>query len=97
MPKKQISEIKKLARSKLKQISTTSDQALAEVSMLIPIAEINFSKRTSGVLKQHNVKFVSDLKNLDLGQLKKNPTIGKQQLLEVQRLAFDYGIKLNLN
>ena len=60
------------------------------------VKDAGFSARTLSILTNLNVKMMIDIKFLDIEDLRKNSNIGKNQLLEIQRIANQNGINFKL-
>ena len=49
------------------------------------------------ILKKHKVDDIKDIQKLDAAVLKKDPNVGNTQLLEIQRIAHQNGVKFQFN
>lgn len=93
-PAKKIREIKKLAKEQRKLNSSSLGTIAKKVETSVRLEDAGFKPRTQAILKQENIKFVEDLGKIELSNLQKNPKFGTVNLLEIQRVAKSFGIKL---
>ena len=89
---RKVNEIKKMAKAKRKSQAQKAGIEVENIVTSIRIADAGFSPRTLKVLQDFNIKTVDEINNIKSEKLRKNPNIGKTQLLEIQRIVKQNGL-----